>query len=254
MKKIFIAGDSIMANYDITQYPMTGIGMALSLYIRNEIKIYNYAIGGRSTKSYIDQGFLKKIENEIGCNDFFFIKFGHNDEKINAKEHYTTPFGTYQENLKKMVAVAKQVGAIPVLMSSLERRWFKDASNAWNDPSVDPRTPYMLIPSAHTDYAEAARQVAEEEGVGFIDLLAKSRDLLEKAGPVQTAGWYMNVGKGKYPAYPEGMLDNTHLNNLGAAVFAGLIAEGLRELGGIYEQLLTDRIREQNIITPIMEN
>lgn len=249
--KIYIAGASIMANYDITHYPMTGIGMALPLYIRHDIKIYNYALPGRSTKSYIEQGVLKKIEQEIDINDFLFIEFGHNDEKIFVKEAYTTPFGTYKENLRKIIKVAKRVGAIPVLISPLERRWFMDASNAWNDPTMDAGTPYKLIPSSHTDYVEAMRQLSAEEQVAFIDLHAKSRILINQVGPVQSASWYMNIAKGDYPAYPDGLVDNTHLNNLGAAVFAGLIAEGLQELGGVYEQLLTDNIRKKKIITPL---
>lgn len=251
--RIFIAGASLMANYDITSYPLTGIGMALSLYVRHEVKIHNYAQPGRSTKSFIDQGHLKRIEKEIGFKDFLFIEFGHNDEKAFDKDRYTTPFGTYKENLKKMVAVAKAVGAIPVLMSSPERRCFMDASNAWNDPTMDPKTPYMLLPSAHTEYAEATRQVAEEEGVAYIDLFTKSRELIEKAGPVQASRWYMNIAKGDYPAYPNGLLDNTHLNSHGAAIFAGLVAEGLRELGGEYEQLLTANIREKKVFTPLVE-
>ena len=40
---------------------------------------------------------------------------------------YTTPYGTYKENLKKYIQVARNAGAIPVLITSVERRCFVDA-------------------------------------------------------------------------------------------------------------------------------
>jgi lysophospholipase L1-like esterase len=53
----------------------------------------------------------------------------------------------------------------------------------------------------------------------------------------------MNIAPGEYPAYPNGLLDNTHLKHEGAVVFAGLVAEGLKELGAPYADLLVDGIR-----------
>ena len=112
--KLFIAGASIMANYDITQYPLTGIGMALGLYLKHEVKIYNFGRPGRSTKSYIEQGHLAALEKEIGAGDYMLIEFAHNDEKEFDDYLYTAPFGAYKENLKKMIAVARNAGATPM--------------------------------------------------------------------------------------------------------------------------------------------
>lgn len=241
--KLFIAGASIMANYDITQYPLTGIGMALSLYLKHEIKIYNFGRPGRSTKTFIEQGYLAAIEKEIGAGDYMLIEFAHNDEKEFDDYLYTAPFGAYKENLKKMIAVARNAGATPILMTAPERRQFMDGSRMWADPTIPKETPYKLAPSAHTDYAEATKQVAQEEGVALIDMLTKTREAIEKAGPVETVKWYMNIAPGEYPAYPNGLLDNTHLKHEGAVVFAGLVAEGLKELGAPYADLLVDGIR-----------
>ena len=115
-----------------------------------------------------------------------------------------------------------------------------DASNAWCDPSIPAQTAYTLRPSAHTEYAQAMKQLAEQEKVALIDLHAMSRKALEQAGPVGSAKWYMNIAPGEYPAYPNGILDNTHLNYAGAVNFAGLIANGLRELGMPYSGLLLE--------------
>ncbi len=51
----------------------------------------------------------------------------------------------------------------------------------------------------------------------------------------------MYFEKNLYKNYPEGKLDNTHLRYEGAVMYAGLIARGLRELGGIYRDLLLEQ-------------
>lgn len=86
------------------------------------------------------------------------------------------------------------------------------------------------------------KQVTEEENVALIDLYTKSRAKMEEVGAVETTKWFMHLAKGEYPAYPEGKVDNTHLKPEGARIFAGLVAEGLKELGGVYADLLVERV------------
>lgn len=226
--KIFYAGDSTCARYSIVNFPKTGIGQGLELYVKPEIRIENHAVGGRSSKSFIDEGRLKVIEEEIREGDFLFIQFGHNDEKIEDSARYTTPFGTYKENLKKYIRVARNAGAVPVLITPVERRCFVDA--------------WKLGDGKHGEYVAGMKQTAEEESVMLIDLYSKSREKMEEAGAVETTKWFMHLAKGEYPSCPEGMVDNTHLNPTGARIFAGLIAEGLKEAGGIYSELLVEGI------------
>ena len=114
MKKIFFAGDSICYHYDITRYPQAGIVQGLALYIKQEFKVFNHAMGGRSTKSYIDEGRLDAIAEEIETGDFLFIKFGHNDEKPQPERH-TDPGSTYDANLKLFINQTIEKGGIPVL-------------------------------------------------------------------------------------------------------------------------------------------
>ena len=238
--KLFIAGDSIMAQYDIRHYPMSGIGMALGLYLQPEVQIKNYARPGSSTKSYYTQGVPGVIGQEISAGDYLLICFGHNDEKAFDDYLYTEPYGAYRDNLQKMIYLARNAGATPILVTSLERRIFMDASEAWRDPSISHEAAYTLRPSAHTDYAHSMKQLAEQENVAMIDLFTMSREALKHAGPVESAKWYMNIAPGEYPAYPKGILDNTHLNYAGAVKFAGLIAKGLQKLGMPYSSLLLE--------------
>ena len=68
---------------------------------------------------------------------------------------------------------------------------------------------------------------------------------MEKAGKAKTTEWYMHLPAGIYPYHMEGLEDNTHLKYLGAVVYAGCIAKGLKELGGIYADLLIDFEQER---------
>lgn len=236
--KLFIAGDSIQAHNDITRFPLTGIGAGLTLYLKHEIKICNFARHGMSTKSYIEKGVLSLIEQEIGPGDFLFVQFGHNDEKAFDESRYTDPFGSFKDNLRSMVNMARRIGAVPVLITPLERRCFETAAPPWNpDTGADTS---RLGPGGHADYVVGMKQVAQEEQVALIDLYTLSRKKMEEAGAVETTKWFMHLRKGDYPAYPNGLVDNTHLKPEGAIIFAGLIAQELKKLGGQYAEMLVD--------------
>lgn len=227
MTTIFWAGDSTVKQNDITTYPQTGIGQAMQLYVKREVRIDNHAENGRSTKSFIDESRLPAIYDKITEGDFLFIQFGHNDEKKEDPARYTEPFSDFKVNLEKFINVARNKKAHPVLITPLERRCFVDREH--------------LGLGEHTDYVAAMKQTAEELKVPVIDLYSMSRAELKKAGAEKSKEWYMHLLPGQYPAYPEGLsTDNTHLKYEGAVVYAGCVARGLKELGGIYSDLLAE--------------
>ena len=94
MKKIYWAGDSTVAFNGIVTYPQTGIGQVFGLYLSEDAKVVNYAVNGRSTKSFMAEGRLKAIEREITKEDFLFIQFGHNDEKKRIRNVLPTRKGS----------------------------------------------------------------------------------------------------------------------------------------------------------------
>ncbi len=226
MNTIYWAADSTVQTNNITTYPQTGIGQVFSLYIKEEYNVANHAKNGRSTKSFMDEGRLAAIDEKISEGDFLFIQFGHNDEKSQDPARYTLPFSSYKENLKTFIEVARKHGAHPVLITPLERRCF-DADG-------------RLGEGEHGEYVAGMKQVAEEMQIPLVDLYTMSRAALEEAGVEETVKWYMNLEPGKYASCPEGKIDNTHLRYEGAVTYAGLIANGLRELGGIYADLLVE--------------
>ena len=222
--KIFYAADSTVAQNTILTYPQSGIGQALPLYLKKGIVVHNHAVNGRSTKSFIDESRMVPIYDRITEGDFLFIQFGHNDEKINDPTRYTDPEGEYRVNLEKFVNVARNKKAFPVFITPLERRCFLEDGT--------------LGPGEHGPYVAAMKKAAEQLNVPLIDLNEKSRREMVKAGVEETKKWYMHLPANVYPAYPEGLTDNTHLQYEGAVHYAGCIAEGLKELGGIYSDIL----------------
>lgn len=226
MATIYWVGDSTVQYNDITTYPQTGIGQVFHLFLKPEVKVLNFAKNGRSTKSFIDEGRLAAIEEQITEGDFLFIQFGHNDEKKADPARYTDPFGQYMVNLERFVNAAREKKAYPVLITPLERRCFAEGN--------------QLGVGEHSDYVAAMKQAAENLDVPLIDLYSMSREKLRKAGAEKTKDWYMHLPKDVYPSHPEGLTDNTHLKYEGAVVYGGCIAAGLKKLGGRYSELLLE--------------
>lgn len=225
MASIFWAGDSTVQFNGIETFPQTGMGQTLPLYLKQDVVVRNFAKNGRSTKSFMKEGRLSQIEKEIIKGDFLFIQFGHNDEKESDVTRYTTPFGSFKENLRIYAAVAEKAEAKAVFITPLERRCYEDE--------------HRLGAGEHGEYVKAMKEVAEELTLPLIDLHEASRNALCKAGAGVTEKWYMHIPEGIYPYKPNGLqTDNTHLVYEGAVIFAGMIAKGLKELGGEYADLL----------------
>jgi len=224
--KIFWAGDSTVKQNYFMSFPQTGIGQAYGLYLKRSVKIENFAENGRSTKSFIDEGRLEYIDREIGKGDFLYIQFGHNDEKPDAERH-TESFGSYQDNLRKFVAVARKHEAFPLFITPLYRRLFQEDQKTLKDKT-------------HLDYPDAMIALAEELQVPVIDLCTLSKAKIEEAGYETSKKWFVHVPAGVYPNFPEGKEDNTHLQYEGAYVFAGIIAEEIRKIGGVYADILVN--------------
>lgn len=231
--RIFWAGDSTVTQNSYLTYPQSGIGQGIRLFIRPEVEIKNHAVNGRSTKSFLDQSRLAPIYDRMTEGDFLFIQFGHNDEKAEDPLRYTDPFGEYQENLGKFVAAAQNKRAYPLLITPLYRRTIREDGS--------------LNPDEHKEYRAAMLETARALGIPCLDLCAASRRLLERTPHEVSRKWFMNLEPGEYPNCPEGKTDNTHLQWNGALVFGGLLAAGLKKLGGRYAALLIepDRITEE---------
>jgi len=205
----------------------------------------NLARGGRSTKSYRAEGSwgvaLGEMKTPGYVATYVLIQLGHNDQP--GKPGRSTDLATeFPANLRRYVAEARAVGAVPILVTPLTRRSFT-AGRITRD--LDP-------------WAAAIRKVAADMKVPLVDLTARSAAVVEALGPAM-AGHLAQVPpdaglvaaaltgttaeKGPTataapPAAPPagvpprvgiagGSFDYTHLNRDGADLFAALVADEL---------------------------
>ncbi len=202
---VHLMGDSTMAEKDLSGgNPERGWGMMFQNFLDDSVRVVNYAQNGRSTKSFIDRGLWDKVKANLKPGDWLFIQFGHNDAKESDPERYAAPFGAYQDNLRLFVRTAKSMGARPVLLTPVARRWFKENG---------------LDRNCHTDYPAAMAQVAREENVPLLDITTATLDWLEGLGDEASRQYFM-ISTGKD--------DNTHTVASGARKVTEIICEKIK--------------------------
>ncbi len=212
---IHVAGDSTAQTYQPERYPMTGWGQMLGCAVAPQVVVRNHAIGGRSTRSFIDEGRLERIAKEIKRGDTLLIQFGHNDANTVRAGHYAAPAGAYRFNLVRMLAVAKSAGAQPVLITPVTRRNFQNGR----------------VKADFTEWADQVRMLAGELNVPLIDLQKESGGWVARAGEEASKRYFLHYApEDKVAAYPQGIKDDTHFSELGARGVAEIIARELKAL------------------------
>ncbi|WP_225744743.1 rhamnogalacturonan acetylesterase [Marinilactibacillus sp. Marseille-P9653] len=212
---VFIAGDSTAAVKEEHEKPMTGWGAYIHKFLQKEVNIRNHAINGRSTKSFIDEGRLNKLSNELKAGDFLLIQFGHNDQKKEDPKRYAAFDKEYKENLTQFVETARKKGASPVLLTSVTRRVFLEE--------------YKIDPNSLGKYPESTRDVADELQVPLLDIHHSSMIRFQSMGEEESKECFLHLDKNIYSNYPDGLIDDTHFSEKGAELVANLVAEQLKE-------------------------
>lgn len=197
--------------------PETGWGQALPALLRPEAgRVVNYAMNGRSTKSFIDEGRWTKVVAALQPGDFVIIQFGHNDEKADKPAVYAAPRGAYQGNLRRFVRESRAHGATPLLATPVARR-------KWNERGE-------LI-DTHGDYTAALREVATAENVPLLELNGLTSELERGHGVEGSKRLHLHYAGGIYPRWPEAVKDDTHFSEYGAARVAALALQEWLRLG-----------------------
>ncbi len=201
-----------------------------------KVNIVNRAIGGLSSRTFLTQGHWERALNLIKPGDYVIMQFGHNDsgalndnsrargtikgvgeeseeiDNILTKQHEVVhSYGWY---LRKFIREAKAAGATSIVCSPIPRKTWANGKIARSTES----------------YGGWARQVAEQEHVGFVDL----NEFI--------ARYYDALGEAKVePMYAD---KNTHTSKAGADLNAEIVTGGLRALPGEpLDPFLSDRGR-----------
>ncbi|MFT3737801.1 MAG: rhamnogalacturonan acetylesterase [Breznakibacter sp.] len=209
---VFLAGNSTVVDQD--KEPWAAWGQMITRFFEpGRVVVANYAESGESLSSFVSSKRLDKIMSVVKPGDYLFIEFGHNDQK--QKGEGIGPWESYSNYLRNFVLEARNLGVIPVIVTSMHRRNFDAEGKVVNTLG---------------DYPAAARKVAGELKVPLIDLNQMSQTLYEAWGPEKSVKGFVHYPAGTWPGQTEKLEDNTHFSPYGAYQIAQCIVKGIRDL------------------------
>ncbi|MCJ8165939.1 rhamnogalacturonan acetylesterase [Pontibacter sp. E15-1] len=216
---LYIIGDSTVRN---TGEGYGGWGSYIQeLFDTTRISVSNQAMAGRSTRTFIKEGRWEKVLSTLKPGDFVIMQFGHNEgsapdtsragyrgvlrgtgpetKELTWKDGEKEVVHTYGWYLSKFVKEAKEKGATPIIASMIPR-------NQWKDGKVV---------RADNDFGKWAREVAQAEGVYFVDLNRITAEKYEAFGPEKVDALFPS--------------DHTHTSPEGARINAASVVDGLKQ-------------------------
>lgn len=236
--KLFLVGDSTCQAYGPDMAPQQGWGGVFYRYFKGsdqaiiselthekpkavscelpEVTIENWSASARSSRSYIEEGRLDFFKDRMHSGDYMFVQFAHNDSKKDMPEKYVAP-DDYPKWLEIYRKMAIEHDAIPIFLSSITKR------NAEDFP--DRHFHYSFV-----EYREEMIAFCHDTNSIFIDFGNETVKYCETAGLEKTKLIYLHVRPGEYPysSHSGGKIDNVHLNENGALIYAGILVDCLR--------------------------
>ena len=201
-------GDSTMADKPLSNNPERGWGQLFPQYFSNEVEIKNFAVNGRSTKSFIKEGRWDTVMKYMKAGDYVFIQFGHNDSKLDDTTRSAPAKTLYKQNLIRFISDTKSKGGNPILITPVMRRKF-DASGNFVDQ--------------HGDYPGVVKFLADSLHIPLIDLHASSKKMIEDEGVEGSKKMFLWIDSNHFKVMPVGKRDDTHFSEYGAAKVASLV-------------------------------
>ena len=199
-----------------------------------KVDIFNYALGGTSTRTFQTNGIWNPALNTKGMwdtvytklrkGDYLIIQFGLNDQSpvddtsrsrgtlhgigedsveifnnITHKQEVVHSFGWY---IRNFIKDAKEKGVTVIVCSTIPKNLWKEGK---------------LIRGEY-GFGDWALQVAQQEKVDAIDLNSLIADIYDKEGELNVTAKYHSA------------TDNTHTTKAGAILNASLVAKAIGEL------------------------
>lgn len=212
---IYLAGDSTVSKYTDTASTkdQAGWGQMLHEYLDDLATVDNRAVGGRTARRFIEEGYLDKIFASIKAGDYLFVQFGTNDSNKTATytfngqtiPYYLDPATDFKTYLRKYVQGARDHQATPVLVTPPPRN-----------------SAYCTGGNGTGSYATAMLELAQSDSVAVVDLNKKAVDYLKAICPSPTPEDFFLIKA-------DGSVDGTHFQEHGARILAGFVADGVRD-------------------------
>lgn len=228
--RVFLVGDSTMADKPLIDNPEHGWGQMIPSFFSRDVVFINKARNGRSTRSFLLEGRWDSVMSALRPGDHVFIQFGHNDSKKEDTSRFADANGEYRQNLIRFVNDVRKRNGIPVLFTPVNRRNF-DSLGRFVDK--------------HGDYPGVVRAIATKEKVTLIDLHKRSKELFSSLGDQHSKELFLiSVRPNTYAALPNGKNDNTHFTRRGAAAVARLVKEEIEHSDLVLKKSL---LREEDV-------
>jgi lysophospholipase L1-like esterase len=206
---VYLAGNSTVVDQD--DDPWASWGQMFPRFLKQGIAVANHAESGLSLGSFLSGNRLKKVLSTMKPGDYLFIEFGHNDMKETGPGDGA--WKSYSDRMRLFVTETREKGGIPVIVSPANRRSFGEDGRITNSLG---------------DYPAAAKKIAEELSVPFIDLNVMTKTLYEALGPENSKKAFVIYPANSFTGEPNALNDNTHFNSYGAYELAKCIIEGIR--------------------------
>lgn len=223
--RFILVGDSTMAT-------ASGYGDAFCARVIRADTCINLAKGGRSSGSFRAEGRWDEVQGLLKGSSayratYVLIQFGHNDQP--GKPGRSTDLVTeFPVNMARYVQEVKALGGVPVLVTPLTRRSFKN----------------KVLENTLAPWAAAIRKVAGEQQAALLDLNADSHAAVQAMGeeeadtfavepkPVVAAPAASSTPADLAKVEPAGAaksaFDYTHLGPKGAMYFARMVERELK--------------------------
>jgi lysophospholipase L1-like esterase len=188
------------------------------------------AKNGRSSSSFRAEGLWDKVTSLLQDRPAFqasyvLIQFGHNDQP--GKPGRSTDLVTeFPVNMTRFVSEVTALGGIPVLVTPLTRRSFRN----------------HILHDDLQPWAQATRDVARAQHVALLELNADSAAAVQAMGELEADTLAVEPPAAKVPSKAQGDLnqiettssarsafDHTHVGPKGAAFFANIVAQELMQ-------------------------
>lgn len=223
---LFVIGDSTVKNgKGDGSNKQWGWGSLLAKYMdTSKVTIENHAIGGRSSRTFIEEGRWQRVLDALQPGDYVIIQFGHNDSgpfntgraratlkgnsdkdttvimEATGKSNTIHSFGWY---MRKYALETKEKGATPILLSHIPRNMFTAKDSLHIIRNTD-------------GFGAWTKEAALQTNSIYIDFNNIIGDELEKLGKDSIQKMYFG--------------DHTHTSYAGADLNAKMLSKELKKI------------------------
>ncbi|MFG2945968.1 GDSL-type esterase/lipase family protein [Streptomyces adustus] len=235
MRKIRIVGNSVAAPRVEREAPLAGWGQYLGEFLTEGYEVHNYARDAMTLRGYFSKR-LAELLTLLNPGDLVLLAFGQVEQRIDEPRRYHGP-REYKEYLRLCVEAIRAEGGIPVLLTPEVRCAFDEAGNVVN--TLD-------------EYPELTREAAAETGAPLVDMTEYMTSMLAELGSARARRFFRWLDPGEHPNHPEGVIDASHLNHLGAREVARLTAARFLETPGLPTDMVDPELLTPGEIPPVL--